>query len=221
MTHFILASQSPRRRELLELAGFPFTVAAADVDESIVDVPDPALNSVQTARLKAEALLTRYSKQDSRHRIVLAADTNVAIGAKILGKPANGADAREMLRALRGRQHQVYTGMALVDLASGQEVTAVHGATVWMRSYSEEEIADYVAGGDPLDKAGAYGIQHQQFRPVERLDGCFLGVMGLAVCQLHLLLPQLTVRPRTDLAALHSAHQGYACPLYQQLARQQ
>lgn len=220
MTDFILASQSPRRRELLALAGFSFMVETVDVDESIVDVPDPEVNAVQTAQFKAEALLARHAKQGSHHGIVLAADTNVAIDSKILGKPADATTACEMLRALRGRQHQVYTGMALVDMDTGQEVTAVHGATVWMRSYSEEEIADYVAGGDPLDKAGAYGIQHQKFRPVEHLDGCFLGVMGLAVCQLHLLLPQLNVQPRTDLAALHAAHQGYPCPILEQIAHQ-
>ncbi|MFN2137790.1 MAG: Maf family protein [Candidatus Promineifilaceae bacterium] len=218
MPHIILASQSPRRRQLLSLTGLPFSVEPAEVDESIVDLPDPAANSVQTARLKAQALRRHYAGQEMTGIIVLAADTNVALDNRILGKPLNASHAAEMLRSLCGREHQVYTGMTLIDLSSGQELCAVHEAKVTMRRYNDVEIDAYIAGGDPLDKAGAYGIQHPEFRPVEKLEGCFLGVMGMAVCQLQQMLPLLGLQPRTDFAALEAAHMGFYCPLFQQVS---
>lgn len=224
MTSFILASASPRRRALLALAGYSFVVQVADVDESRVTVPDPAHNSLETARLKAYAAAERLEQTSGAGHgrpLILAADTTVALGSEMLGKPADAEAAWRMLVALRGRAHTVHTGMVLLDASSGQEATAVHTAVVTMRPYSKADMEAYIASGDPFDKAGAYAIQHPGFRPVAALDGCFLGVMGLSICQLHELLPLLGVTPRTDLGALAAAHKGFPCPLRQEIAERE
>jgi predicted house-cleaning NTP pyrophosphatase (Maf/HAM1 superfamily) len=114
-----------------------------------------------------------------------------------------------MLRALRGRPHQVHTGVCVIDPGDGREVSSVHTAAVTMRAYSDAEIDAYIAGGDPFDKAGAYAIQHPTFRPVAAIKGCYLGVMGLSLCDLIPLLRELGVPDRFDPAALVDAHQGH------------
>ncbi len=193
MTHFILASLSPRRRELLQLCGYPFDVDIIPVDESSVTHPDPAQNCVQTAQLKARAVADSLENTDKSESFIIAADTIVAINGRMLGKPGDTAQAFHMLRLLRDRIHQVHTGVSVIDLRSGREIHGNHTAEVKMRAYSDQEIADYIATGDPLDKAGAYAIQHPQFQPVVQLEGCFLGVMGLSICHLLQLLSQLNV----------------------------
>lgn len=210
--HLLLASQSPRRRQLIQLVGFPFTAITADVNESSVIVPDPALNAIQTAELKAQAIAAQHKSQPDA-TIIVAADTIVALGQQMLGKPTDSANAFQMLSALRGRTHAVHTGVVLLEVDSGRVVKGVHTAVVTMRSYSDEEIATYIATGDPLDKAGAYAIQHPQFQPVSHLEGCYLGVMGLSICHLIGLLTQLGIVRAADLLALRLAHQGYACPI--------
>lgn len=216
MTRFVLASQSPRRRELLSLCGYPFQVIVAAVDEASVDHPDPAENSLQTAQLKAQAVIDRLLNKETERVIIVAADTIVSLDGHMLGKPADAAEATYMLKGLRDRDHKVHTGMILVDLETGKEATAVHTASVFMRSYTDHEIESYVASGDAMDKAGAYAIQHPQFRPVTTLDGCYLGVMGLSVCQLLQLLHQLDVPTLADLRSLAEAHEHYPCPLLRQ-----
>jgi MAF protein len=211
LIRFILASQSPRRHDLLSMAGYPFQVIVADVDEATVDLPDPAQNSIETARLKARTIAQQLPLSNNDRVIIIAADTNVALDDQILGKPADAGEAGSMLRALRGRDHQVHTGMSLIDLKTGREVTAVQSSTVTMRSYNDHETEQYIASGDPLDKAGAYAIQHPQFRPVTTLDGCFLGVMGLSVCQLLKAMEQFDLPPRAQVDSLIRAHQGYTC----------
>lgn len=210
MTHFILASQSPRRRALLSLLNYPFDIIVANVDEDQVSHIDPGQDTILTARLKAEAVAQAV---DNNGRLIIAADTTVALGNQRLNKPADAADARAMLAQLRGRTHDVHTGVALLNLTTGQELTGVHTAVVTMRPYTDEEIDRYIATGDPLDKAGAYAIQHTIFRPAARLDGCYLGVMGLSICHLIDLLAQLGVPPRVDFARLELAHQHFACPV--------
>ena len=220
MTHLILASQSPRRHSLLAIAGYPFAVQAANVDEESILTADPAQNSLDTARLKALAVVAEVGHPRD-HTLILAADTTVALGPDMFGKPTDAADARRMLSALRGRVHEVHTGMTLLDLAGGAELTAVHTAVVTMRDYSDDEMERYIAGGDPFDKAGAYAIQHDAFRPVAALQGCFPSVMGLCICQVHLLLAELGLPPRTNLPALKEAHKGFPCALYDKIARKQ
>ncbi|MCB8965541.1 MAG: septum formation protein Maf [Ardenticatenaceae bacterium] len=213
MVRFILGSQSPRRRALLQLLGFPFEVMVADVDETLVADADPAVDAMLTAQLKARAIrgMLGEGRYDGE-TLLLTADTAVSIDQHILGKPVDTNDAWQMLRALRGRAHQVHTGFTLVNLATGQEVTDVHTAVVTMRDYSDDEIAAYIATGDPLDKAGAYGVQHPEFRPASQINGCFTGVMGLSVCQLLQTLAQWDILvPVTS--AITQAHHEYPCPL--------
>lgn len=213
MLRFVLGSQSPRRRTLLQLLNCPLVVVAADVDEQSVTELNPAVNALLTAKLKAVIIREGLDRTAyAADTILVTADTTVAIDGRILGKPKDVADAWQMLQALRGCTHQVHTGLMLVNLATGQELADVHTAVVTMRPYTDAEIAAYIATGDPLDKAGAYGIQHPQFRPVAALEGCFTGVMGLSICHLvQTLLRWDILVPVTP--ALVRAHQGYLCPL--------
>jgi MAF protein len=205
---FILASASPRRRELIGLLGYPFEVAAAGVDEDLHLNKPPAEYVLHTARQKAEAIAAAVSPSANSRQFIIAADTTVALGGEILGKPATATEAREMLLKLRDRDHDVHTAVCVVDVAGGRELASVHTSVVTMRAYDDAAIDAYIATGDPLDKAGAYGIQHTQFRPVARLAGCYLGVMGLSLCDLIPLLRQLDVPDRFDPAALVDAHRG-------------
>jgi len=219
MTTLILASRSPRRRELIRLLGYPFQCFIADVDESSVTHPDPAVNALETAALKAQAMMKRVTNDAliGRH-VIVAADTTVALDGQMLGKPADAAAAGRMLRELRHRTHQVHTGLNLVDLKTGRQFSDVHTAVVTMRDYSDEEIAAYIASGDPLDKAGAYAIQHPTFRPVASLEGCFTGVMGLSVCHLIQGLSHFDLPLAADWPGLKLAHRRYYCPLFEQLS---
>lgn len=216
MMQFILGSQSPRRRSLVQLIDYPLTTTAVSVDEDSITHPDPALNVVETARLKAAAI-TAQLPPPREHAILITADTTVAAGAIMLNKPANAADARRMLQLLRARKtHEVHTGLVLTDLNSGRTQMAVHTAVVTMRAYTDAEIDAYVATGDPMDKAGAYAIQHPIFQPVAALEGCFLGVMGISICHLLHLLAAWELPLRANPTALHAAHASFTtCPLLQ------
>ncbi len=210
--HFILASQSPRRRELIQLLGYPFQVMVADVDETSVTEPNPAINVVQTAQLKATEIAAQLASSSlPTGAIIVAADTTVALAEEMLNKPKNEAEARLMLQRLRNRQHEVHTGVVLLQPNRGREWRGVSTAVVTMRNYSDAEIEAYVATGDPLDKAGAYAIQHPQFRPVAHLDGCYCCVMGLSVCDLIVTLRQFGVPQPEDLTAVQQTHLHYPC----------
>ena len=172
-TPLVLASASPRRRELLARLGIPFEVVPAAVDETPFPAEAPGDLARRLAAAKAAAVLA-----DRPAAVVLAADTVVSYARQALGKPVDAADAVRLLRALRGRRHQVITGVC-VARAGHLPLTAACHTDVWMRPYGDEEIAAYVASGDPLDKAGAYAIQHPEFRPVARLVGSYTNVVGL------------------------------------------
>lgn len=207
--HLILGSASPRRRELLALLGYPFEVVVSGADEDAHLDAGPAAYVLHTARAKAAAVVaTLPPPEPSAPRLIIAADTTVALDETILGKPATYEEARSMLVALRGRAHDVHTAVC-VHHSDGREASSVHTAIVTMRNYSDGEIDDYIATGNPFDKAGGYAIQHPRFRPVARLDGCFLGVVGLSLCDLIPLLRRLDVPDRFDPAALVDAHRGH------------
>ncbi len=174
----LLASGSPRRRELVRWLGLPVRVQVPQVDESLRAGEAPAAYVARLARTKARAL----AAQAAADEIVLAADTAVVDRDRILGKPRDPAHAAAMLRALQGRRHKVLTGFALLWPTRQREHTEVVTATVHMRSLTEAEIQAYIATRDPLDKAGAYAVQNTAFRPVERVEGCFANVVGLPVC---------------------------------------
>lgn len=177
----VLASASPRRQTLLRMLGLSLTVRPQDVDETPRPTESPAEMVQRLSRMKAQALVEQLDA-DTPY-LVIAADTDVALDNKTLGKPADAAEATAMLQRLRARRyHAVYSGVtvALVTPAeSPRYVTRLHETKVWIRNYTDAEIAAYVASGDPLDKAGAYAIHHQGFAPVASLDGCFASVMGL------------------------------------------
>ncbi|UCH86813.1 MAG: septum formation protein Maf [Dehalococcoidia bacterium] len=181
----ILASRSPRRRDLLAHLGVPFRVVVPEVEENGAPASSgqPEEVAETLALVKAEAVA-----RDEREGIVIAADTIVVDGDTILGKPADGAEAAETLCRLRGREHRVITGLAVVDASSGQRVASHVVTAVRMRDYSHAEIAAYVARGDPLDKAGAYAIQDEQFQPVVSYEGCYCNVVGLPLKALLTLL---------------------------------
>lgn len=195
MSQLILASQSPRRRALITLLGLPVRVVTVDVDEESVDHEDPRENVVRTASLKARAVAAHC--EDAT---IIAADTTVAIDGEMLGKPATGEEARRMLRRLRGRVHQVHTGLVVMHLPSGHRINAVSSTDVIMRSYSDDELERYIRSGDPFDKAGAYAIQHRGFHPVAQIRGCYSNVVGLALCQLYGALQELGVGTTLDVA---------------------
>lgn len=184
----ILASGSPRRRQLLPLLGLPFVIKTTGADERILDGEPPTEFALRTSRAKAHAVT------DARpDELVVAADTIVVLDNLILGKPADPEQAGEMLRQLRGRPHYVYTAVSVRHPASRRSVSELGESLVWMRDYSDDEIARYIASGDPLDKAGAYAIQHPEFDPVARIEGCWLSVMGLPLCHLARALAQFGV----------------------------
>lgn len=190
----ILASSSPRRRELLTLAGLDFTVEAADIDERLQPGETPAKYVQRLAVEKAQAIWERHKDRvtgteearDNDPLIVLGADTTVVLDGEILGKPADQADARRMLQALSGRTHQVLTGIAAVTRAG--VVSEVEITQVFFDLIDEQELVRYLASGEPLDKAGAYGIQGYAARWIPRIEGCFFNVMGLPLsCTMALL----------------------------------
>ena len=183
----ILASASPRRRELLALIGIAHEVRPADVDESVFADEAPAPHAERLARAKAHALAGAHP-----HAVVIAADTIVVVDGDILGKPRDVAHAAEMLLRLAGREHTVYTAVAVAR--DERTESAVEAVRVTMRDLSEGEVAAYIATGEPMDKAGAYGIQGYGATIVERVDGDYFSVMGLGLRRLVDLLARLGVR---------------------------
>ncbi len=169
----VLASASPRRRHLLEMLGIPHEVHPVDLEETRLPGERPDVMAVRLAEAKARAALGRRPDD-----VILAADTVVTIDDQVLGKPADATDAERMLALLSGRGHRVITGVALA--LPGGEVRKRYDTThVWFRELSPELIRSYVATGEPLDKAGSYGVQGVGAVLVERVDGDFFSVMGL------------------------------------------
>jgi septum formation protein len=177
----ILASSSPRRAELLAAAGIPFETVAVDVDESILKLEPPGDHVRRLAREKAQVAFATHSG-----RVVLGADTIVLVGGEMMGKPRDQADAIRMLRLLSGREHEVLTGVAIVS-PRGVAVEVAR-TRVWFNPLTEAEIAEYVASGEPMDKAGAYGIQGRGSRFIDRIAGSYSNVVGLPVALVYRLL---------------------------------
>ncbi len=176
----VLASASPRRRELLGLLGVPFTVRPADIDETIGD--EPVAAAVRRLACQKAAHVASVSGPTA----VLAADTLVSLDDMALGKPATPELARDYLRALRGREHSVLTGVCLRVV--GAELSRVIATRVLMRGYSDAEVEQTIARGTPFDKAGGYAIQDEAFNPVASIDGCYCNVVGLPLWTVYDLL---------------------------------
>jgi len=186
----ILASASPRRAEILRNAGIQFEVRATDVDESRLADEAPGDYIRRLALAKALSAAAEY-RDTGQEALILSADTVVVVDADVLGKPVSQDDARSMLQRLSGRVHEVHTGLALLRSSGAEqrvveEITRVHFAPL-----TDREIEDYIATGEPFDKAGAYGIQGKGGRYVTRIEGCYFNVMGLPLARLWSLLREL------------------------------
>lgn len=192
-----------------------FHIQPASVDESVRPGEAPGDYVLRLAEAKARICAA------SGHpgQTILAADTAVVIEDTILGKPNGMDEAITMLTRLRGRTHQVCTAIAVLRMADDKLLTELCITDVPMRDYSEAELLAYVASGDPLDKAGAYAIQHPGFHPVSDLQGCFASVMGLPLCHLVRALRQLDVAPNADVPASCQVHLRYQCPISHRVLR--
>jgi septum formation protein len=173
----VLASRSPRRSEILRQAGIPFTIRAADVDETALASESPEAYVQRLAEMKALAV------EAAPGEIVLGADTTVVIDGEMLGKPADLADARRMLGLLSGRRHEVVTGICLKR--ANCIVRDYASTKVWFSVITEDEIAEYAASGEPLDKAGGYAIQGLASKFIEKIEGCYFNVVGLPVALVY------------------------------------
>lgn len=213
---FVLASQSPRRRQLIHLLRSSVICCAADVDEQSVTTADPADNAIDTALLKATAVAPHYDDA-----MVIGADTNVVFDGLILGKPRDEEDAFRTLSMLSGQQHQVHTGLAVINSDTGFTSTAVCTTMVQMRPYDEAEIRAYIATGDPVDKAGSYGIQSTTHQLVDTIIGCYLNVVGLPICELCAMLaaPQFPYHDDHGLEAMCRAHHYFAADMLSRIMR--
>ena len=213
----VLASASPRRRQLFSLLEVPFIATAADVGEEIEEGESPQEMVCRLSRAKARMVALSYPES-----LIVAADTTVVFNGEVLGKPADEAEALAMLRRLRGREHTVLSGVTVYHPAPplsppqswgglGQAITELAESAVWMRAYTDGEVARYAATGDPLDKAGAYAIQHQNFSLVERIEGCYASVMGLPLCHLARALTQLGLTLPVDVPHVCQSFTGHRC----------
>jgi MAF protein len=182
----VLASASPRRRQILAALGVPFETIVVDLDEQPLPGEVPHVLAHRLACAKAIA-----GAQQFPLATVVGADTVVELDGESLGKPASGEEAFQMLARLRGRSHRVFTGVAVAKALDGGLVDTwsdVAVTQVWMRPYPDDEVHTYIDTGDPFDKAGSYAIQHPQFHPVAHIEGCFLNVVGLPLPTLRQLL---------------------------------
>lgn len=209
----ILASNSPRRKQILALAGWDFTALPADIDERPLPGEDPRSYVLRIAECKAETIHSSQGASIPRPVVIIAADTTVALDNEILGKPANPDEAEMMLRRLRTRSHQVYTALEILDLSDQTRHSRLVCTDVHMRDYSDLEIADYIGSGDPLDKAGAYAIQHSGFHPVDRVDGCWANVVGMPLCQLNQLLSESGCTPTQTVRLACTGEDQAPCPV--------
>ena len=223
----ILASNSPRRRQLLRLGGWDFLISPAEVDEQSIPGESPAEYVSRLAEKKTQAALCHLGSQKPQGDLVVGADTAVVIphsdendsrnaGFEILGKPSDAHDAEYMLRRLRGRTHQVCTAIAVYRPLDGRLQSAIQVTEVSMRHYSDSEIQAYISSGDPMDKAGAYAIQHAAFQPVQEVKGCYANVMGLPVCRLRRLLAELDVYPGIEFTDGCEENSTNPCQIFRQ-----
>ncbi|MEI8132388.1 MAG: Maf family protein [Leptolinea sp.] len=208
----VLASNSPRRKELISLTGWIFSTSPADIDETPRSGEAPENYVTRLAKEKAAAC------RNEGLELILAADTIVVDANQIMGKPLNEEESRRMLVQLRGHTHQVMTAVVLFDSGTGrleEELCLTH---VPMRTYSDAEIDTYIASGDPFDKAGAYAIQHSGFHPVASFHGCFASVMGLPLCHVKRMAKSFEKPVADSMVTECQRINQYTCSIFQQVA---
>lgn len=179
----ILASASPRRQELLKSLGIPFEVVISNVQEELETTLPPHELVETLALLKADSVAKKI-----KEGLIIGADTIVVLDGRILGKPTSKDEAKEMLRSLSGREHLVFSGIALVNGETGERQTAHEITRIWFKQLNEDEIENYIVCGESFDKAGAYGIQGKGGLLVNKIEGCYFNVVGLPLHRLYLLL---------------------------------
>ncbi|HOZ38949.1 MAG TPA: Maf family protein [Anaerolineaceae bacterium] len=209
--HLILASTSPRRNELLCLLGIPFEKRPSNADETHHEDVDAVEYVQQMAREKGLAVLQTDGEW------ILSADTIVALDGQVVGKPADEAEAYQILRALRGRGHKVYTALCLRTENGGEAAESLCDTDVFMRDYTEDELAAYIASADYKDKAGGYAIQHKQFHPCTGVEGCYANVMGLPLCHLAMLLESAGCKVEVDVPQACQRYNQITCEVYPQI----
>ena len=202
----VLASASPRRRELIARLGFPCVFRESGLDEDRIEAPAPAALAVKLARMKARSVAS-----GRRRGIVIGCDTLVCLDGRILGKPADRNEARQMLSALRGRTHDVMTAVAVQGASTGREESVVVSSQVRMHRFGRSVLGRYLDTGDSLDKAGAYGIQTAGAGLVESFSGCWFNIVGLPLCELARLLARFGMKPAPDRPAC-TLPDGRICP---------
>lgn len=208
----VLASASPRRRELIRALDMSVRLADPDTDEGKPlsgESPDTFVRRLSTDKARQVA-------SETTDALVLAADTVVVLDGSVLGKPADRSEAARMLSGLRDRAHTVVTGLTLIDVPSGRRRSTTRATDVTMRDYSSEEVAAYVASGEPMDKAGGYAVQDRAFRPARGIEGCYLNVVGLPLCDVVDLLEGFGVAA-TLRADWHPPNECRDCPLQTRL----
>jgi nucleoside triphosphate pyrophosphatase len=186
----ILASSSPRRAEVLRNAGFVFQIRPAPVDETRLPHEEAEEYVQRVAQAKAQAAAAQ-AREAGERAIVIAADTTVLVEGQILAKPEDAGDARRMLRLLSGKTHEVLTALAVINISTGQESLHVEKTRVEIVKLSDEEIENYIASGEPFDKAGAYGIQGIAGRFAARINGCYFNVLGMPLSRFWSTLHEL------------------------------
>ena len=206
---FWLASNSPRRREILTWTGWDLEKVSSKGDESMLENEAPEQYVRRIAELKSRVDLDDASESD----FVISADTIVVHVGKILGKPKDAQDAFAMLVSMRAREHWVMTAIAVRQAGAEKAALELCRSKVKMRAYSDEEIRKYVDSGDPLDKAGAYAIQDRDFHPAEDFAGCMASVMGMPLCHLERLLRENADYNWTDWPTICQKKLEYTCPI--------
>jgi septum formation protein len=206
---FWLASNSPRRREILTWAGWQLEKVSSNGDESRLPLESPDQYVLRIAELKSRVNLESASDCD----FIISADTIVVLDGKVLGKPKDAMDAVEMLVSMRAGQHWVMTAVAVRHAGQEKPRLELCKSKVGMRNYSDEEIQRYVDSGDPLDKAGAYAIQDRGFHPTEDFSGCLASVMGMPLCHLERSLRRNQDYEATDWPSICQKKLEYSCPI--------
>jgi MAF protein len=211
MRKLILASNSPRRKELLALFGLPFTTSPSNTNEEKLDLETPEQYVIRMAYEKGRC------KQLAPDEFALSADTIVELDGEVIGKPVDETDAKTILNKMRGKTHLVHTAISLHNGETDEIIFDICQTKVRMRNYSDEEIQNYLDKNQYLDKAGGYAIQDAAFHPVEEIEGCYSNVMGLPLCTLYRLFQQAGFRLDIKIAERCQGYNDIKCDVYSQI----
>lgn len=214
MVEVILASKSPRRQKLLRNLIDHFFIINSGVEEFVIPDEKPEEFVLRLAKDKAIRASEKMNLNADQEILVIGTDTIVVDGSEILGKPVDEIGARRILEQLKGKEHQVLSGIVIYQLPGGQISSRLISSAVMMREYSTAEIDEYIASRDPFDKAGAYAIQSLSFKPAPDFQGCYANVMGLPVCDLYVLMKGAGHEVNESVAENCQASIHYRCPVF-------